>query len=95
MTKTHSFTPKFIIYLFGGLALLVMGTLFLCAVNDAMATKTVLETFPGTKSVCTHSQWNYSLKVTQCKTYATVPATCTKIETVGPIFDPYVNTNCN
>jgi hypothetical protein len=95
MTKMYSFTPKFIIYLFGGLALSVLGLLFLCAVNDAMATKTVLETFPGTKSVCTHQEYNYSVKHTVCKTYATVPATCKKTETVGPIFDPYVNTDCN
>ncbi len=94
MTKMYSFTPKFVIYLFGGLALFFVGTLFLCAVNDAMATKTVLDTFPGTKSVCTRTEYNYSVKHTVCKTYATVPATCKKVETVGPIFDPYVNTNC-
>jgi hypothetical protein len=69
--------------------------LFLCAVNDAMATKTVLETWPGTKSVCTRQEWNYSLKVTQCKAYANVPATCKKTETAGPIFDAYMYTECN
>ncbi len=95
MQKMHSFTPTFIIYLFGGLALFVVGTLFLCAVNDAMATKTVLDTFPGTKSVCTRTEYNYSVKHTVCKTYATVPATCKKTETAGPIFDAFVHTECN
>ena len=64
-------------------------------VNDVLSTKTVLETWPGTKSVCTRQEWNYSLKVTQCKAYASVPATCNKIESVGPIFDPIVHTECN
>jgi hypothetical protein len=64
-------------------------------VNDVLATKTVLETWPGTKSVCTRQEWNYSLKVTQCKAYASVPATCKKTETAGPIFDPFVYTDCN
>ncbi len=95
MQKMHSFTPTFIIYLFGGLALFVVGTLFLCAVNDAMATKTVLDTFPGTKSVCTRTEYNYSVKHTVCKTYASVPATCKKTETAGPIFDAFVHTECN
>ena len=75
--------------------LVAMFALFLCAVNYAMATHTVLETWPGTKSVCTRQEWNYSLKVTQCKAYANVPATCNKIESVGPIFDPIVHTECN
>ena len=95
MQKMYSFTPNWAIYLFGGLALFVVGLGLLCAVNDIMATKTVLATFPGTKSVCTHSEYNYSVKHTVCKTYASVPATCVKTETAGPIFDAFTHTECN
>lgn len=80
--------------LFAGF-LVAMFAMFLCAVNYAMATHTVLETWPGTKSVCARQQYNYNLKVTQCVEYRSVPATCTKTETAGPIFDAYKYTECN
>jgi len=64
-------------------------------VNDVLSTKTVLETWPGTKSVCARQQYNYNLKITQCVEHRSVPATCNKIESVGPIFDPIVHTECN
>ena len=64
-------------------------------VNDVLSTKTVLETFPGQKSVCTRQQWNYNLKVTQCVEHALVTATCKKIESVGPVFDPIISTQCD
>lgn len=78
----------------GGIFLTAGVMVFLALVNDAVGTQTVLETFPGTKSVCARQQYNYSLKVTQCVEYKTVPAVCKKIERSGPIFDTFVNTKC-
>jgi hypothetical protein len=92
--KYYSFTPKVFIYFFLALGITIVGTVFLALVNDAMSTKTVLQTWPGTKSVCARQQYNYSLKITQCVEHRSVPATCKKVETAGPIFDAFVNTNC-
>ncbi len=94
MTKMYSFTPNWVWYLFGSLALFVGGAIILAMFNKVLGTETVLETFPGTKSVCTRQEYNYSVKHTVCKTYASVPATCTKKELVGPIFDPIIHTEC-
>ena len=95
MSKMYSFTPNWIWYLFGALALFVSGAVLLALFNQALGTDTVLETWPGTKSVCTRYEYNYSLKHTECKAHASVPATCQKKELVGPIFDPIVHTECN
>ena len=62
--------------------------------NKALGTETVLDTYAGTKSVCTRFEYNYSVKHQDCKAYATVPATCKKVELVGPIFDPIQYTQC-
>ncbi len=67
---------------------------FLALVNEAFGHRVVLDTFPGTKQVCARQQYNYSLKVTQCAEYRTVPAVCKKIERHGPVFEPFVNTTC-
>jgi hypothetical protein len=87
----YNFVPYTIFAGFIAVGMVVL----IALVNDVLATKTVLETWPGTKSVCTRQEWNYSLKVTQCKAYANVPATCNKIESVGPIFGPIIHTECN
>lgn len=92
--KMYSFTPSFVWYLLIAMAVGFVGLLVLCGINEAFGTQTVLQTFPGTKSVCTLSQYNYSLKHTECKTYATVPATCKKTEHKGPVWDTFVNTTC-
>lgn len=68
--------------------------IFSALLNEALGYHVILETFPGTKSVCARQQYNYSLKVTQCVEYRTVPAVCKKIERHGPIFDTFVNTTC-
>ena len=64
------------------------------AINTTFGTQTVLETYTGSKSVCAQQQFNYSLKVTQCIRYQTVPATCKKIERAGPVFDTFVSETC-
>jgi len=82
--------PAFVAGVFlSGAALVV-----LALINSVLGHQTVLETFPGTKSVCSRQQVNYSLKVTQCVEHITVAATCKKIEHTGPIFDAFVNTTC-
>ena len=93
-TKMHSFTPPVVVVIIATLALLFVGTLFLLTVNEAFATKTVLDTYPGTKSVCSRTEYSYSVKHTVCKEYRSVPATCKKVETDGPVFDKFVNTTC-
>jgi len=92
--KYHSFTPNIVAYLFLALVAVVSVTIFLALVNDVMATKTVLETSSGQKSICTRFQYNYSLKSTQCAERVLVAATCKKVESVGPIFDPIITTTC-
>ena len=94
MTKLYSFTPDWAIYLFGGLAASFFGLLLAVAINTAFGTQTVIETHPGTKSVCAQQQFNYSLKVTQCIRYQTVPAVCKKTEHAGPVFDTFVSETC-
>ena len=63
-------------------------------VNDGFATKTVLETFPGTKSVCVATRYDYSVKHTVCTQHKSVAATCTKTEVAGPVFDTFITTRC-
>jgi len=88
------FSPKVFIYFLGSLAALIMGTVLLALMNDVLATKTVLDTYPGTKTVCARQQYNYSLKITQCVENRTVAATCKTVESDGPIFDPIISTRC-
>lgn len=82
--------PMFVAGVFLSAAFVVVLALF----NSVLGTHTVIETFPGTKSVCSRQQFNYSLKVTQCVEHVTVSAVCKKVETNGPIFDPFVSTTC-
>jgi hypothetical protein len=77
------------IFLAGGIMV------FAAVLNEALGHRVVLETFPGTKSVCVATQYNYSVKHTVCTKYQSVPATCKKVERHGPIFDTFVNTECN
>ncbi len=78
-----------------GLAMMAFAALLIALIaNDAFAEKTVLETFPGTKSVCVGTRYDYSVKHTVCTAYNKVPATCTKTEVAGPVFDTFVTTNC-
>ena len=78
-----------------GLAMAATGALLIALVaNDVMATKTVLETFPGTKSICVATRYDYSVKHTVCTAYNSVPATCTKTDVDGPIFSRFESTNC-
>lgn len=93
--KTYSFTPPFFVYLFGGIAVFVIGVVFLALTNKVLGTETVLETYTGTKSVCTGYKYNYSLKHTVCEGHASVPATCKKKRLDGPIFDPIYYEECN
>jgi hypothetical protein len=79
----------------GGIFLTACMMVFLALINEALGTQTVLSTFPGTKQVCARQQYNYSLKVTQCAEYRTVPATCKNIERSGPIFDTFTNVTCD
>jgi hypothetical protein len=76
------------IFLAGGIMV------FAAVLNEALGHRVVLETFPGTKSVCVATQYNYSVKHTVCTKYQSVPATCKKVERHGPIFDPFVSTTC-
>jgi hypothetical protein len=78
----------------GALLLFVIVTVFVALTNKALGTDTVIETFPGTKSVCVRQQFNYSLKVTQCVEHKSVPAICQKKELIGPFFDPIIHTEC-
>lgn len=80
--------------LFLSIVLAMAGLLLLCAINHAFGTQTVLETFPGTKTVCSRQQYNYSTKTTVCVEHKSVPAVCKKTEYSGPIFDTYINTQC-
>lgn len=68
--------------------------LFVCAIDQAFGNDVVLNTWPGQKSVCARQQFNYSLKVTQCVEYKSVPATCKKVEHTGPIFGTFTNDRC-
>jgi hypothetical protein len=68
--------------------------LVVVGINHVFGTQTVLETHPGTKSVCAQLQYNNNLKVSQCVRYAVVPATCKTTQYTGPIFDTYNNTQC-
>jgi len=68
--------------------------LLVCAIDHAIGTDKVLNTWTGTKSVCSRQQYNYSLKVTQCKEYKSVPAACKKVEHTGPIFGTFINDRC-
>lgn len=63
-------------------------------VNDVMAERTVLETYAGTKSVCVATRYDYSVKHSVCTQHKSVPATCTKTEVSGPVFDTFVSTDC-
>lgn len=69
--------------------------LFVCAIDQAFGSDVTLDTFPGTKSVCSFYQYNYSLKTTQCMSYKSVEATCKKVEHTGPVFGTFVNTRCD
>ena len=69
--------------------------LIVCAIDQGFGNDVLLDTFPGTKSVCAHQQYNYSTKTTQCTLYQSVPATCKKVEHTGPIFGTFINTRCD
>lgn len=90
--KTDPFLliPMFVAGVFLSAAFVVV----LALVNSVLGTQTVIETWPGTKSVCSRQQFNYSLKVTQCVEHITVSAVCKKIEHTGPIFDTFTNSTC-
>lgn len=93
MTKRYDSTS--IILGLIGLAMAAFAALLIALIaNDAFAEKTVLETFPGTKSVCVATRYDYSVKHTVCTAYNKVPATCTKTEVDGPVFSTFVSTNC-
>lgn len=92
--KFRSFTPTFIIVLFVLIAAVFAGTLLLCVINDAFATKTVVNTYAGTKSVCAGTRYDYSVKHSICTGYKTVAATCKTTETAGPVFKPFTSTEC-
>ena len=95
MIMKYSFNPlDYIPHLILGCILSIIGLLGICAINHIFGDQTVLETFPGTKSVCAQQQYNYSLKITQCVRHVNVPAVCKKTERSGPIFDTYVTTDC-
>ena len=87
--------PKYFMALIGAVLAFIVLTVMLALTNKVLGTETVLETYAGTKSVCTRTEYNYSLKYTQCKAYATVSATCKKLRLDGPIFDPIFHEECN
>jgi hypothetical protein len=96
MNMKYSLNPlDYIPHLILGVIIGIAGLLGACAINHIFGEQTVLDTFPGTKSVCAQQQYNYSTKTTQCVRHATVPATCKKVEYRGPIFDTYISTNCD
>ena len=68
--------------------------LFVCAIDQGFGTDVVLDTYSGQKSVCTRTQYNYSVKTTQCVERVLVAATCKKIEHTGPIFGTFTNDRC-
>ena len=68
--------------------------LFVCAIDQGFGTDVVLDTYSGQKSVCTRTQYNYSVKTTQCVERVLVAATCKKIEHTGPIFGTFTNERC-
>ena len=81
--------------LFLGAIAAAVALMMSCVINDSFATKTVLETYPGSKTVCVAQSYSYSVKHTVCNKYKSVPATCVKTQVAGPLFDTYTNTECN
>ena len=63
-------------------------------INDIFADKTVLETFPGTRVICVAQRYDYSVKHTVCTQQKTIPAKCTRTQSIGPIFEPTISTSC-
>ena len=90
MRNPLDYIPHFILGCF--IALPVM--LFVCAIDQGFGDDVLLDTFPGTKSVCARQQYNYSTKTTQCMEHKSVEATCKKVEHTGPIFGTFINTRC-
>lgn len=90
MRNPLDFIPHLIVGCFIAMPVL----LFVCAIDQGFGSDKVLDTFEGQKSVCTHYQYNNSLKHTQCMGYKSVPATCNKVEHTGPVFGTFTNTRC-
>jgi len=90
----HNATPNYIVAIIAiivtGFWVLIMAAL----INQKYGTHTVIETYNGTKSVCSLYQFNYNLRITQCMEYKKLPAVCNKIQHTGPIFPSFVNINC-
>jgi len=68
--------------------------LFVCAIDQGFGSDKVLDTYSGQKSVCTRTQYNYSVKTTQCVERVLVAATCKKTEHTGPVFGVFTNERC-
>ena len=90
MRNPLDFIPHLIVAFFIAMPLL----LFVCAIDQAFGDDVMLNTWAGTKSVCSRQQYNYSLKITQCVEYKSVPAVCKKVEHTGPIFGTFINDRC-
>jgi hypothetical protein len=90
MRNPLDFIPHFIL----ACILAMPALLIVCAIDQGFGSNQVLNTWTGTKSVCSRQQYNYSLKITQCKEYTTVPAVCKKVEHTGPIFGTFTNDRC-
>ena len=92
---TKSWNPlDYIPHLMLGIIIAMPLFLFVCAIDQAFGNDVVLDTFSGEKSICTRTQYNYSVKTTQCVERVNVAATCKKVEHTGPVFGTFINTKC-
>ena len=90
MRNPLDYIPHLILGCFIALPIL----LFVCAIDQAFGSDVVLQTWNGSKSVCSRTEYNYSVKHTVCKEYKSVPALCKKIEHTGPVFGTFINDRC-
>lgn len=84
----------YIPYLILGCLIAMPLFLFVCAIDQGFGSDKVLDTYSGQKSVCTRTQYNYSVKTTQCVERVLVAATCKKIEHTGPVFGVFTSERC-
>ena len=90
MRNPLDFIPHLIVGMFIAMPIF----LFVCAIDQAFGNDVTLDSWDGSKSVCSFWQYNASTKTTQCNTYKSVPAICKKIEHTGPVFGTFINTKC-
>ena len=87
MRNPLDYIPHFILACFIAMPLLLV----VCAIDQVFGSDKVLDTYQGSKSVCTFYQYNAAVKQTQCMGHKSVPATCKKVEHTGPIFGTFTN----